>query len=77
VSYGIKEDQNMPRKKHTPEEIVAEMQQVHALAPRSAAVTERVQAANLGDDSPRNAHVKPRLTPDQVIISGATEERIG
>jgi hypothetical protein len=27
MSYGIKEDQNMPKKKHTPEEIVAKLQQ--------------------------------------------------
>jgi hypothetical protein len=60
-----------------PEEIVAKMRQVHALAPRSAAVTERAQAANLGDDSPRNAHVKPRLTPDHVIIIGVIKEHIG
>jgi hypothetical protein len=25
MSFGIKEDQNMPRKKHTPEEIVARL----------------------------------------------------
>jgi hypothetical protein len=28
MSYGIKEDQNMPRKKHMPEEIVAKLRQV-------------------------------------------------
>ena len=31
MSYGIKEDQNMPRKKHTPEEIVAKLRQVDVL----------------------------------------------
>jgi hypothetical protein len=31
MSYGIKEDQNMPRKKHTPEEIVAKLRHVDVL----------------------------------------------
>jgi hypothetical protein len=60
-----------------PEEIVAKMRQVLAFTPRSAAMTERAQAANLGDNSPRNDHIKPRLTADHVIVSGAIKERIG
>ncbi len=77
MSYGIKEDQNMPRKKHTPEEIVAKLRQVDVLAPLSAAVTEGAQVANLGDDSQRNDRFNARLTPDGVIISGVMKERIG
>jgi putative transposase len=43
MSYGIKEDQNMPRKKHTPEEIVAKLQQVDVLASQGVAIAEAVR----------------------------------
>ena len=38
--YGIKEDQNMPRKKHTPEEIVAKLRQVDVLVSQGTAVAD-------------------------------------
>jgi len=38
MSYGIKEDQNMPRKKHTPEEIVAKPLQVEVLQSQGKSV---------------------------------------
>jgi hypothetical protein len=42
MSYGIKEDQNMPRKKHTPEEIVAKLRQVDVLVSQGVATAEAV-----------------------------------
>jgi transposase-like protein len=43
MSYGIKEDQNMPRKKHTPEEIVAKLRQVDVLVSQGAAAAEAIR----------------------------------
>jgi hypothetical protein len=40
MSYGIKEDQNMPRKKHTPEEIVAKLRQVDVHVSQGVATAE-------------------------------------
>jgi putative transposase len=42
MSYGIKEDRNMPRKKHTPEEIVAKLRQVDVLVSQGVAIVEAV-----------------------------------
>jgi hypothetical protein len=36
MPYGIKEDRNMPSKKHTPEENVAKMRQVDVLVSQGA-----------------------------------------
>jgi transposase-like protein len=38
MPYGIKEDQNMPRKNHTPEEIAAKLRQVDVLVSQGAPV---------------------------------------
>jgi putative transposase len=38
-----KEDQNMPRKKHTPEEIVAKLRQVDVLVSQGGAIAEAVR----------------------------------
>jgi len=43
MSYGIKEDQNMPRMKHTPEEIVAELRQVDVLVSQGSPVTDAIR----------------------------------
>ena len=43
MSYGIKEDQNMPRKKHTPEDIVAKLRQVDVLVSQGVAIAEAVR----------------------------------
>jgi transposase-like protein len=43
MSYGIKEDQNMPRKKHTPEEIVAKLRQVDVHVSQGVATAEAVR----------------------------------
>jgi putative transposase len=43
MSHGIKEDQNMPKKKHTPEEIVAKLQQVNALVSQGVAIAKAVR----------------------------------
>lgn len=41
--YGIKEDQNVPRKKRTPEEIVAKLRQVDVLVSQGVATAEAVR----------------------------------
>jgi putative transposase len=43
MSYGIKEDQNMPRKKHTPEEIVAKLRQVDVLVSQGSQVVDAIR----------------------------------
>ena len=43
MSYGIKEDQNMPRKKHMPEEIVAKLRQVDVFVSQGVATAEAVR----------------------------------
>ena len=43
MSYGIMEDQNMPRKKHMPEEIVAKLRQVDVLVSQGGAIAEAVR----------------------------------
>ncbi len=43
MSYGIKEDQNMPRKKHTPEEIVAKLRQVDVSVYHRSPVADAVR----------------------------------
>jgi putative transposase len=43
MPYGIKEDQDMPRKKHTPEEIVAKLRQVDILVSQGVAIAEAVR----------------------------------
>jgi putative transposase len=43
MSLGIKEDQSMPRKKHTPEEIVAKLRQVDVLVSQGAPVADAVR----------------------------------
>jgi transposase-like protein len=43
MSYGIKEDQNMPRKKHTPEEIVAKLRQFDVLVSQGSPVADAVR----------------------------------
>ena len=43
MSYGIKEDQNMPRKKHTPEEIVAKLRQVDVLVSQGSPVNDAIR----------------------------------
>ena len=43
MSYGIKEDQNVPRKKHTREEIVAKLRQVDVLVSQGVAIAEAVR----------------------------------
>ena len=43
MSYGIKEDQNMPRKKHRPEEIVGKLRQVDVLVSQWAPVADAVR----------------------------------
>jgi transposase-like protein len=43
MSLGIKEDQNMPRKKHKPEEIVAKLRQVDVLVSQGTAVADAVR----------------------------------
>jgi putative transposase len=40
MSYGIKEDQTMPRKRHTPEEIVAKLRQVDVLVSQGLPVAD-------------------------------------
>jgi putative transposase len=42
MSYAIKEDQSRPRKKRTPEEIVAKLRQVDVLVPQGAPVVDAV-----------------------------------
>jgi putative transposase len=41
--YGIKEDQNMPRKRHKPEEIIAKLRQVDVLASQGTAIADAVR----------------------------------
>jgi putative transposase len=43
MSYGIKEDRNMPRMKHTPEEIVAKLRQVDVLVSQGRPVADAVR----------------------------------
>jgi putative transposase len=43
MSLGIKEDQNMPRKRHTPEEIVAKLRQVDVLVSQGVPVADAVR----------------------------------
>ncbi len=43
MSYSIKEDQNTPRKKHTPEEIAAKLWQVDVLVPQGAPMAYAVR----------------------------------
>jgi transposase-like protein len=43
MSYGIKEDQNMPRKKHTPEEIVSKLRQVDVLVSQGTPVADALR----------------------------------
>jgi len=43
MSLGIKEDQNMPRKRHTPEAIVAKLRQVDVLVSQGAPVADAVR----------------------------------
>jgi putative transposase len=43
MSCGIKEDQTMPRKKHTPEEIVAKLRQVDVLVSQGVPVADAVR----------------------------------
>ena len=43
MSYGIKEDENMPRKKHAPEAIVAKLRQVDVLVSQGVATAEAVR----------------------------------
>jgi hypothetical protein len=43
MSYGIKEDQNIPRKKHTPEEIVAKLRQVDVHVSQGSPVADAVR----------------------------------
>jgi transposase-like protein len=43
MSHGIKEDWIMPRKKHTPEEIVAKLRQVDVLVSQGVAIAEAVR----------------------------------
>jgi transposase-like protein len=47
MPYGIKEDQNIPRKKHTPEEIVAKLRQVDVLVPQGAPAADAVRQIGL------------------------------
>jgi putative transposase len=42
MSLGIKEDQIMPRKRHTPEEIVAKLRQVDVLVSQGVPVADAV-----------------------------------
>ena len=43
MSLGIKVDQNMPRKRHTPEEIVAKLRQVDVLVSQGVPVADAVR----------------------------------
>ena len=43
MSLGIKEDQNMPRKRHTPEEIVAKLRQVDVLVSQGTVIADAVR----------------------------------
>jgi transposase-like protein len=43
MSFAIKEDWIMPRKKHTPEEIVAKLRQVDVLVSQGVAIAEAVR----------------------------------
>jgi transposase-like protein len=43
MSFGIKEDWITPRKKHTPEEIIAKLRQVEVLSSQGVAVAEAVR----------------------------------
>jgi adenosylmethionine-8-amino-7-oxononanoate aminotransferase len=43
MPYGIKEDQNMSRKKHTPEEIAAELRQVDVSVSQQSPVADAVR----------------------------------
>jgi transposase-like protein len=43
MSLGIKEDQTMPRKRHTPEEIVAKLRQVDVLVSLGVPVADEVR----------------------------------
>jgi transposase-like protein len=43
MSYGIKEDQTMPRKRHTPEEIVAKLRQVDVLVSQGVPAADAVR----------------------------------
>jgi transposase-like protein len=43
MSLGIKEDQNMPKKRHTPEEIVSKLRQVDVLVSQGTPVADAVR----------------------------------
>ncbi len=43
MSYGIKEDQNMPRKKRAPDEMVAKLRQVDVLVSQGVAIAQAVR----------------------------------
>jgi putative transposase len=49
MSYGIKEDQSMPRKKHTPEEIVAKLRQLDVLVSQGSAVADAVRQIGVNE----------------------------
>jgi putative transposase len=43
MSLGVREDQNIPRNRHTPEEIVAKLRQVDVLVSRGVPVADAVR----------------------------------
>jgi hypothetical protein len=48
MSYGIKKDQNIPRKKHTPEKIVAKLREVDVVVSQGVAIAEAVRQIEVG-----------------------------
>ena len=76
MSYGIKEDQNMPRKKHTPEIIVAKLRQVVVLVSQGAPVAEAVR--QIGENVLRSVFRWWRGRPgEESGPLGGQEDRIG
>ena len=47
MSLGIKEDRNVPRKKHTPEGIVAKLRQVDVLVSQGEPVADAVRQISI------------------------------
>jgi transposase-like protein len=43
MSLGIKEDRNLPRKKHSPEQIIAKLRQVDCVVSQGAPVADAVR----------------------------------
>jgi transposase-like protein len=70
MSYDIKKGQNMPRKRHTPEEIVAKQRQVGALVSQGSSVIDAVRQIGVTEVTCyrwRQAVWRPEAGPGEAV----------